>query len=214
MTEVEQSGERPWNADIDCWGGIGSAALHTLSRTWWAVSKPSEGHRHWLANDYRVLNATFHLEGYIAARGLPSEAPPDVRLELNRCLGLWHSALPFSEAERGLILDADRSPEREAIEPGPEKVRGTARIVRKTELELIDSGVRKMVKGRELMRRWWLWRREMGDYADQGGLTQAKDALRDFVGLLIPAENMPGIYYDLQGQERPVPYRDDLLAGR
>lgn len=204
MTEVERRGDRPWNADIDRMSGIVSAPLHTLIRTQWGEAKPPEGHRHWLIADHEALNVTLHLEDYLTTSGLPAQAPPEVRMELNRCLGSWHSALPFSEAERGWILDVHRSPERDSIAPGPDKVRATANLVRKTELELVDGGIRRLVMGRDLMRRWWLWRREMGDYAGQGGLTQAKTALTDVIGLVVPAERMPDEYYDAQGLEPPT----------
>lgn len=212
MTDVERRGERPWNADIDRMSGIVSATLHTLIQTRWDEARPRDGHRHWLIADHRALDAALHLEGYIAMKGLPPEAPPDVRMELNRCLGSWHAALPFSEAERRLILDVHRSPEREAIEPGPDNVRATAKLVRKTELELIDGGVRRLVKGRDLMRRWWLWRRDMDEFAGQGGLDQARTALAALADRLISPDKMPEIFYELQGKERPVPYRDSFRS--
>ena len=46
------------------------------------------------------------------------------------------------------------------------------------------AGVRRVVSGRDLMRRWIAWRREAGEYEGQGSHDQARDALRTMQELM------------------------------
>lgn len=77
------------------------------------------------------------------------------------------------------------------------------RFLRPRSPTIVEAGLRRVVKGRDLMRRWWAWRRDLDEFADQGGLDQARAALVNLAGELIPPEGLPYIYYELQGLEIP-----------
>lgn len=158
--------------------------------------------RRWLRGDHEAFWDVIDFEHYVdEEQGLPSDAPPDVRRDLHRDLSAWRAALPFSEAERRLVLDAyDYS-----------SIGELASVIRRRykEEEVVDAGIRHVIRGRDLVHQWWAWRREMDEFAGQGSLAQAKGALIRFSGRLMPPEKLPDIYFDLQGLVRPVPYRGD-----
>jgi hypothetical protein len=164
---------------------IGENALYALT---WSVADapiPAVGRRRWLVSDYDSLTVAINLEDRVKKEGLPADAPESVRGELNGYLDAWYMALPFSEAERGVVLDAYR------LEEALIHRDSLASDIRKTKVEVVAAGVRSVVKGRDLMRRWWSWRRELDEFAGQGSLTQARVALTGLVERLIPPEELP-----------------------
>src|SRR5215204_4026882 len=92
--------------------------------------------RRWLRGDHDVLDDVLYFECYVEERpGLPSDAPLDVRRELHRDLSAWHAALPFSEAERRLLIDASH------VGIGDELASRVRRRYR--EEEILDAGIRR-----------------------------------------------------------------------
>jgi len=88
----------------------------------------------------------------------------------------WHSALPFDEQERvgvyGLYRESAKS-ELAGIVDAPT----VAELLGTTELEFMSGGVRKAVHGRELLQRWWEWRRSAGEFEGQDSNGEATKAL-------------------------------------
>lgn len=211
MTEIEHScGEsQQWYEDPNDMRGLGMQVMLAFIHTGEDAPMPARDRRfRWMENDYDSLYGSFQLENYVATDGLPAHAPPSVRQELNGYLSDWRASMPFSEAERGLVAETHR----ELMAAPWERGKTLDRMVRQKEVELVDAGLRKVVKGRDLMQRWWLWRRDMDEFADQGGLDQARTALAALAGRLIPPDKMPEIFYELQGEERPVPYRNSFRS--
>jgi len=56
--------------------------------------------------------------------------------------------------------------------------------IRKQRFEVFSGGMHRVVKGRDLMRRWWSWRRETDEFEGQGSLEQAKVAITEFTVIL------------------------------
>jgi hypothetical protein len=72
-----------------------------------------------------------------------------------------------------------------------------------TELELMSSGVRKTVHGRELLRRWHDWRRGDGEFEGQGSYEEALKALCLMYGRLAESgRQAPELYYEVMGVEK------------
>lgn len=114
-----------------------------------------------------------------------------------------HAALPFNEAERGIVCSAYRADSGEAG-----AYREIPSQIRQQEFEIVSAGLGSVVRGRDLMRRWWAWRREADDFDGQDSLSRAKTALIQLVGLFVSPECMPPhISRDVHSQEQWVPFR-------
>jgi hypothetical protein len=88
-------------------------------------------------------------------------------------------ALPYDEAERYWLYAAYN----EAYGPGSIGV-----IRQRKPEEIVTSGLRKVIDGRDLMRRWWAWRRETDEFRGQGSLDIARNALRSLIETVAPSE--------------------------
>jgi hypothetical protein len=69
----------------------------------------------------------------------------------------------------------------------------------------MSAGIRRVIHGRDLLQRWWSWRRETGEYAGQGSLDQARDALEGVIELIAPELGLPETYVALRatGDDQP-----------
>jgi hypothetical protein len=99
-------------------------------------------------------------------------------------------ALPFSEAEGNWLLDAysqmfDTSANLSFIRS------------RKPE-EIVSAGLRRVIDGRDLLRRWWAWRREADEFRGQGSIYLAREALRTLIETVAPYHDLPKGYEALQ----------------
>jgi hypothetical protein len=166
---------------------IGEDALFALT---WGVTKGPQpapsGRPRWLVGDHDSLTVSLKLEERLKTEGLPADAPDSVRAELNGYLDDWHTALPLTEAERGVALDVFR-----AWVPDNWGWRRLPSDIRKVKTEAISAGIRSEVDGGDMMRRWWSWRREMDEFAGQDSLTQARVALQGLASRLIPPDTLP-----------------------
>lgn len=122
----------------------------------------------WLESDHRSFHLSGAFEDLIMDRNLPRELSTTTRRIANDDLAGWRAALPYSEAERALVFDWDR------FGATPELVRGLGHTT------ILDCGVEKEVSGRELMQRWWNWRRGMDRYAETNSAELAREALHCF----------------------------------
>jgi len=67
------------------------------------------------------------------------------------------------------------------------------------EAEIVSGGIRRVVRGGDLLKRWIAWRRQTGDYANQGTLDLAREALRGIVEKLVLYEDpLPPSYVILR----------------
>jgi hypothetical protein len=64
---------------------------------------------------------------------------------------------------------------------------------------IVSGGIHKVVSGRELLTRWVSWRREASQFAGQGTLDMARDALAELVGIVTPGQPLPESYRTLRG---------------
>jgi hypothetical protein len=109
----------------------------------------------------------------------------DIR-ELFKTFGRLHAALPFSEAERAWLLAKDE-------QNWSEGLIGEA-------AEIMSAGVRRVVQGRDLVRRWWAWRRDTDEFAGQGGLDEARQALGIIADTLVIEAQWPRNYPDIRAR--------------
>jgi len=97
----------------------------------------------------------------------------------------FHTALPHDEAERRWLYDNHGKVMRERGE------------VRDIEAEVMSGGIRRVIHGRELVRRWIAWRRESDEYTAHNGVGVARSALAGVITLLTPERPLPKEYVEL-----------------
>lgn len=129
----------------------------------------------WCEADQDALTYWSQLESDIELLPVPTEAMDELGTQqLEDFLDLchtFHTALPFSEAERVWFLKVYRH--REELR-SPEDI---PRVMGYREERIVSAGLRQVVNGRELSRRWLAWRRQTDEYAEQGTLDMATAAL-------------------------------------
>lgn len=133
----------------------------------------------------------------------PESVSAENRMEHMELMATFRAALPFAEGERKWLLDDHhRGTQGEHIgHPAWNEV------IRHSEVSLVSAGIMRVVHGRDLLQRWWSWRREVGKYASQGSLDQARSALEGVIGLLAPELGLPEAYVELRasGDRSPEP---------
>ncbi len=102
----------------------------------------------------------------------------DESYELFSDIGRLHGAVPFSDAERHWLVDKYR-------DMSDDKQRSR---LREQEIHLMSGGVRQVVQGRDLMRRWWSWRRQVDEFEGQRSLDAAIEAMQKIVDKVTPPE--------------------------
>lgn len=103
--------------------------------------------------------------------------------ELNRLMVSYKTALPFSEAEREWLFNIVESEDR------PHCL--AAIRARKPEV-IVSSGLRRVLYGRELLRKWWSWSRDTDEFSGQGTLDIAREALQHMNEKYAPHHGLPG----------------------
>ena len=202
MSQSPDNAER-WYEPTTGWH-IGRRALDVLIELDAPAPMPLSTERRWYVSDHNALLAVTGFETRLKLKGLAREAPADVRTEISDALDSWHAALPFSESEREIVRHAYEEGSQEAL-----AYREVPGALRRQEFNIVSAGVRRVVSGRDPMRRWWAWRRELDEYEGQDTLHQARAAVTAIAGRLIRPENMPDIFYDLQVFTRPMPLERD-----
>jgi hypothetical protein len=100
-----------------------------------------------------------------------------------------HAALPFSEPEREWLL----------AHTGREDGELPTTLVGKT-AEVMSEGVLQVLQGRDLVRRWWAWRRAAFEFKDQGSLEEACLTLGGIAETLVMGHNRPREWPRIQAQ--------------
>jgi hypothetical protein len=140
----------------------------------------------WHFADYYGLVGYFELERLVPHIRATDEVSVEEMNALDLKLRAVRLALPLTEAERNWLLDAKTLPD----SLGPFRV---------PEIELVSAGLCQVGGGSDAMRRWFAWRREIDEYAGQGTLDMAREALRGIVELLCPGKPLPQPYRELRG---------------
>jgi hypothetical protein len=142
-------------------------------------------HGYWLPSDKRALQGWFNIEEKILdVQAKPPEASVEDVEHLNDLLFQYHVALPFDEAERHWLYDA--YDEAWGL--------GSIGIIRRQEASIVSGGLHRVVYGRDLMRRWWAWRRETDEFRGQGTVDLAREALRELIETVSPDRDLPETY--------------------
>jgi len=144
----------------------------------------------WHAADGEALTNYAELEWYVRHIRATDEVSVEEMGDFVIKLHALRQALPLTEAERNWIID----PSLGTVDAHEEHIVESIGI---HEPELVSAGVRRVVSGRDIMRRWLAWRRETDEYAGQGTLDLAREALRGIVELLLPGE-LPPSYLTLR----------------
>jgi hypothetical protein len=104
----------------------------------------------------------------------------------------FHTALPFSEAERVWLLRAYQQEPIQSLGDVP-------KMLGHREEKIVSAGVRRVVSGRDLMGRWRAWRSESGEFREVDTLHVAREALRCMIQIVAPDRPLPASYRALHG---------------
>jgi hypothetical protein len=146
----------------------------------------------WSQDDGRVFSDLYELEGGIRLID-PTDIDGDELAGLYHALGRFHTALPLSEAERYWIFDPlDSRPSRRAWNIWqPETLADVTETV-------TSGGLKQVIHGREVVRRLTAWRRETDEFAGQGTLDEAREALGEIALTLVSEKSWPRERKDLR----------------
>jgi hypothetical protein len=183
----------PWGKVDKEIAGLGRELLDLLSQDLTSLQADVHG---WTEPDSRALGITQEFD-WLARLLVPPEAvSAEHRMENIELMAAFRAALPFAEAERKWLLDDDcGNPGYDIATPR------WVEAVGHSEVSLVSAGVVHVVHGRDLLQRWWSWRRETGEYAGQGSLDQARFALEGIIGLMAPELGLPETYQVLRAVE-------------
>jgi hypothetical protein len=105
-------------------------------------------------------------------------------------LAAFRAALPLTDPERHWLVKVVGAVDANYAQ--------AAENLGEREDDIISAGMRQRVSGRDLLRRWHSWRMETDEYAGQGTLDLAREALRGVVQLILPDEPLPKSYRELR----------------
>ncbi|MBS1860417.1 MAG: hypothetical protein JSS68_01755 [Actinobacteria bacterium] len=183
--------------DRDEWG------IYTLERLEIMAAQPPADERGWSASDATTLHVALSLEGDLRFFGLPNSGSDEVVDGLYDFVDRWHGALPFDEQERVAVYKLHLK-SRDNAPPPKTDVPTLPELLQTTELELMTNGVRRAVRGRDLLQRWSEWRHGVGEFEGQDGYQEAMKALALMTARLVPPSVLPAAYYEVMGLEPPA----------
>jgi hypothetical protein len=181
---------------------VGELAVHSLdylSRD--ITGLEADGHG-WTEIDYGALRNIYEADWLERLLVPPATTPLENRITFNERMASLRQALPFSETERQWLFDDPDSKRRKTdafYGINPQYVEA----VRRSEVQFVSAGLYRVVHGRDLMQRWWSWRRETGEYADGAGLNQARESLKGLIELIAPELGLPESYTALRPPSSP-----------
>lgn len=147
-------------------------------------------------NDSRVFEELVDLEGGIECIRPDSSVEASTARDLHRAFRRFHTSLPLSEAERHWWLHGASDRQTSRVDPcQPDSLLGVAE-------EVTSGGLRQVIQGRELVRRMGAWRRQTDEFAGQGTLEEARQALGDIATTLVTEANWPSEHEALRQQLR------------
>lgn len=152
-----------------------------------SVAGPPEYIDHgWHCADGDALQSLGEFEYFLVHTRATAEVSAEEMQKFDSKLAAFQTALPFTEAERYWLV---KGKGRVAVH-----YEHIEKSIGQHEEEVVSAGIRKVINGRDLMRRWLAWRRETDEYANQGTLDIAREALRGMVEMLNPGEELPVSY--------------------
>jgi hypothetical protein len=179
---------------------VGRRAVGVLAGLLEPVSElvsSEEGLVVWSGDDFRVFEHLTELEtGIRLIEPHPDKVDGGDIADLHRAFGRFHVALPLSEAERLWLFDPLKIRRYEKGEPGihePETLLGVAE-------EVTSAGIKQVIQGSEVVRRLSAWRREQDEFAGQGTLDEAREALGEIALTLVTEDNWPRGHEDLRAE--------------
>ncbi len=131
----------------------------------------------WTAADYDGFNDFQELQ--ILELKLPIAPTVDWgdRFHLNIAFREYNMALPYNEGERRWLLSKFLA----ARHYGYDRI-DSVELVKSLDDRMMMSGVRRVVHGRDLMRRWIAWRRQVDEFSGQDGPFMARITLESIIG--------------------------------
>lgn len=168
-------------------GDLSYKALRSLSVDLESLTADKHG---WTAADIDAIAYLYEIDWLGSLMVPPAATPLDNRTRANDLFRSLRNALPFTDAERWWLLTEALG---EAQQSGVNKYdEGYLDIVRDRETTIVTNGIRRAASGGELLHRFWLWRRQAGEYSTGEGLGQARESLAGLVDLLTPDIGLRG----------------------
>lgn len=146
----------------------------------------------WLNSDRIAFFNWLNLEAYLPAALTEPGLDEDQISTVVGAVANIHVALPYEEAERHW-LDAAYS-----TAPTPR----ISSIRQREPEEIVSCGLRRVIDGRDLLRRWWSWRRETDEFRGQGTLDVARETLRELMETVSPTLDLPEPYVKLRAEQQ------------
>jgi len=131
------------------------------------------------AHDFVIL---MELEGYLKPYDWPRLLSPEAFNTLKGAVDRYHDTLPFSDTERRWLIV--RHAEAEDDPTGPIAYAGDLVTLAAMREDIVSSGRRQAVTGRELIHRWWDWRRGTGDFQHLSARDDMRSALAEMASLI------------------------------
>jgi hypothetical protein len=138
----------------------------------------------WQEPDIAALEDWAGLE--VAVRGIHGGGYGKLVEAFGQLWSGFHTALPFTEPERGWLR-------RIYGERPAGRMEDIPRNISHREETIVSAGVHKVVNGHDLMERWLRWRRKSGEFSDEDTLDLACEALSRIVQLVAPGRSLEEI---------------------
>ena len=139
----------------------------------WVPGQPLE----WERPDRLALDVWFEFDSGIPLLEVPLELTGNISARLFRTVLEYHTALPFTEAERGWLHTVYR-------QASPHRADQLHHMLEHHTGSVMAAGIRRPVSGHDLMSRWLAWRRQTDEYQGQDSLDQTREALKTLGDLL------------------------------
>jgi hypothetical protein len=183
---------------------IGTAAYELLDALSQDVTTLETDEHGWTKADEDGLQAAQETDWLVRLIVPPKALSDMARVDLLELMVEFRTALPWTEAERSWLLDTHRR----EIPSGPFEVGSPhwREAAGPDAATIMSAGIVRAAYGRDLLQRWWSWRRETGEYEGQGSLEQAREALGGVIALLSPELGLPESYVDLRAARGDEPF--------
>ncbi|MDO8213470.1 hypothetical protein [Conexibacter sp. CPCC 206217] len=190
----------PLHGDSRILGGVAlSMAEHLLN------APPVRKQPYWNDNDRRALGQAIYLESTVEETEYGAEIPAGrrdaVAANVRGLIRRYHDALPYDDIEWHWLLDTHeqlREADNVVGEAEPDngawhrllrqQQRERPLRIAKMRADVQVGGGTQHIEGRDLVRRWWAWRRSSHEFEDGKSLNAARLALVDLGELLVPTQ--------------------------
>jgi hypothetical protein len=160
----------------------------------------------WTEADKKGVDLAWETD-WLARLVVPPKPVSDIaRTDFVMLMGSFRMALPWTEAERRWLLDGYDFPNSALDTYDMRGDDGWREFANQSEAEVMSAGIRRIIRGRDLLQHWWSWRRETGEYEGQGSLEQARESLGGVIALLSPELGLPESYVNLRQARGDEPF--------